>query len=53
MAGDVVLSGVAKVMNETIRSEDVLARYGGEEFAVICREVDSEGARQARANGCA
>ena len=32
-------------MTETIRAEDVLARYGGEEFAVICREIDVEGAR--------
>ena len=44
VAGDVVLSGVARVMTETLRSEDVLARYGGEEFAVICREIDGEGA---------
>ena len=29
----------------TIRAEDVLARYGGEEFAIICREIESEGAR--------
>jgi two-component system cell cycle response regulator len=33
------------VMTQTIRAEDVLARYGGEEFAVICREIDLEGAR--------
>ena len=44
VAGDEVLGGVARVMTETIRSEDVLARYGGEEFAVICREIDGEGA---------
>src|SRR5262245_26550411 len=43
VAGDEVLSGVARVMTETLRSEDVLARYGGEEFAVICREIDGEG----------
>jgi diguanylate cyclase (GGDEF)-like protein len=45
LVGDEVLAGVARVMTETIRSEDVLARYGGEEFAVICREIDGEGAR--------
>jgi two-component system, cell cycle response regulator len=44
VAGDEVLAGVARVMTETLRSEDVLARYGGEEFAVICREIDGEGA---------
>jgi two-component system cell cycle response regulator len=32
-------------MIATIRAEDVLARYGGEEFAVICREIEGEGAR--------
>ena len=45
LAGDAVLAAVARVMTETIRAEDVLARYGGEEFAVICREIDVEGAR--------
>ena len=39
-----MLAGVARVMTSTIRAEDVLARYGGEEFAVICREIDAEGA---------
>jgi len=46
LAGDAVLAAVARVMTETIRAEDVLARYGGEEFAVICREIDAEGARK-------
>jgi diguanylate cyclase (GGDEF)-like protein len=44
-AGDDVLAGVARVMTSTVRAEDVLARYGGEEFAVICREIEAEGAR--------
>ena len=43
-AGDEVLAAVARVMTATIRAEDVLARYGGEEFAVICREIEKEGA---------
>src|ERR1044071_7369912 len=45
LAGDQVLAGVARAMTSTIRAEDVLARYGGEEFAVICREIEAEGAR--------
>jgi two-component system cell cycle response regulator len=45
LAGDEVLAGVARVITATLRAEDVLARYGGEEFAVICREIDPEGAR--------
>jgi diguanylate cyclase (GGDEF)-like protein len=43
-AGDQILAGVARVMMTTLRAEDVLARYGGEEFAVICREIELEGA---------
>jgi diguanylate cyclase (GGDEF)-like protein len=43
-AGDQVLAGVARVLMTTIRAEDVLARYGGEEFAVICREIELDGA---------
>jgi diguanylate cyclase (GGDEF)-like protein len=43
--GDGVLAAVARVMTATLRAEDVLARYGGEEFAVICREIEAEGAR--------
>jgi diguanylate cyclase (GGDEF)-like protein len=46
LAGDEVLAGVARVMTETLRAEDVLARYGGEEFAVICREIDETGAEK-------
>ena len=44
LAGDQVLGAVARVMTSTIRAEDVLARYGGEEFAVICREIEADGA---------
>ncbi|MGH2662632.1 MAG: diguanylate cyclase [Actinomycetota bacterium] len=33
--GDQVLQGVATLLRETCRSEDVLCRIGGEEFAVI------------------
>jgi two-component system, cell cycle response regulator len=44
-AGDEILMGVARVMMAALRAEDVLARYGGEEFAVICREIEVEGAQ--------
>ena len=40
-----MLAGVAHVLTATIRAEDVLARYGGEEFAIICREIELDGAR--------
>jgi two-component system, cell cycle response regulator len=45
VAGDEVLAAVARVMTATLRAEDVLARYGGEEFAIICREIEADGAR--------
>jgi two-component system cell cycle response regulator len=44
LAGDYALSTLAKVVQDTIRQEDVFARYGGEEFAVICRGIDLGGA---------
>ena len=34
-AGDEVLKGVARLLKETLRTEDFTARYGGEEFAAI------------------
>jgi diguanylate cyclase (GGDEF)-like protein len=40
LAGDYVLTQLARTVSESIRSEDVFARYGGEEFAVICRGID-------------
>jgi two-component system, cell cycle response regulator len=39
LAGDYVLTKLAKIAHATVRTEDVFARYGGEEFAVICRGV--------------
>jgi diguanylate cyclase (GGDEF)-like protein len=40
--GDAVLRQFSAVVNQTIRTEDVLARYGGEEFAIIGRECSLE-----------
>jgi diguanylate cyclase (GGDEF)-like protein len=41
--GDQVLRGLAALMNETCRTEDVLCRIGGDEFAVILPGTDAEG----------
>jgi diguanylate cyclase (GGDEF)-like protein len=38
-AGDFVLTRVAQLVGETIRTEDLLSRYGGEEFALMLRET--------------
>ena len=44
LAGDHVLKGVAKLIQDTIRAEDVFARFGGEEFALLLPESDREAA---------
>lgn len=43
-AGDTVLKAVAKVLQNTVRSTDIVARYGGEEFAVILPDTEYAGA---------
>ena len=35
LAGDRVLTHVARVTSETLRSDDLFFRYGGDEFAII------------------
>lgn len=43
--GDKVLSGVSRILQETVRAKaDTVARYGGEEFAVILPESDGNAA---------
>jgi len=44
-AGDLVLKGVSKILQNEIRDIDVAARYGGEEFVVILPGTDSIGAK--------
>jgi diguanylate cyclase (GGDEF)-like protein/PAS domain S-box-containing protein len=43
-AGDAVLRQVARCLEETARTTDVVARYGGEEFAIILPDTDFAGA---------
>lgn len=38
-AGDRVLREVVRIIDSTIRAEDMLARYGGEELAIIARGI--------------
>ena len=42
--GDVVLKGVARILQKEARTTDVAARYGGEEFALVMPETDPAGA---------
>lgn len=43
-AGDEVLRRVAAVINEQLRTSDVLARVGGEEFCALLPATDTQGA---------
>ncbi len=41
-AGDLVLRQLAKIVADSLRSEDLFARIGGEEFAIVLRQVDEK-----------
>jgi diguanylate cyclase (GGDEF)-like protein len=43
--GDIALRGIASVVQDCCRTEDVACRYGGEEFAIILRDTDALAAR--------
>ncbi len=45
-AGDVVISGVANLLQSYIRKTDIACRYGGEEFALILPDTTPEQAMQ-------
>ena len=42
--GDKILQGVAEILSENKRGEDVLARYGGDEFVMILQDASEEDA---------
>jgi len=39
LAGDAVLSGLVRILEENARASDIVFRYGGEEFLVLCQSV--------------
>ncbi len=41
LCGDFILSNVAKVMQSTLRKQDVVGRWGGEEFLVLLPNADT------------
>ncbi len=44
--GDVVLTKIARILENNIREVDVCGRWGGEEFQIICHETEMEAAGQ-------
>lgn len=44
VAGDQVLQGVARLLDETARETDIVTRYGGEEFVVLMPQTELSGA---------
>ena len=42
-AGDIVLSELAKTIQDAVRNDDVACRLGGDEFFVICPNTDKQG----------
>ena len=42
LAGDHMLKTVAQIIEENVRSSDIVARYGGEEFAILLMEAGPE-----------
>jgi diguanylate cyclase (GGDEF)-like protein len=47
VAGDYVLEGMSRLIQQYVRREQLLARFGGEEFALVLPETDLEQARSA------
>lgn len=44
LAGDAFLKNVGKIMNDTLREQDISGRVGGEEFLIIIPETGLDGA---------
>ena len=38
-AGDMVLKGVAEIMQDLVRADDILIRWGGEEFLIVLKNI--------------
>lgn len=45
LAGDVVLTGIGRIIRESVREYDIAGRFGGEEFAIVLPETTPDEAR--------
>ncbi len=45
LAGDKALQEVSRIIQENVRTSDIVARYGGEEFAILLMEAGLEEAK--------
>lgn len=43
-AGDAVIQGLASILQQSMRTEDLVGRYGGEEFVLLVRQTPMNGA---------
>lgn len=46
LAGDNALRGVAKLLQQGRRANDIVARYGGEEFSIVLADVGKNAAKE-------
>jgi diguanylate cyclase (GGDEF)-like protein len=53
LAGDGVLTRVARAIRDSLRTGDIAARYGGDEFAVILPDTDARAGRLVAERVCA
>ena len=44
-AGSAAIQTVANVLNEVVRTSDLVARFGGDEFVMVLRKADAAGAQ--------
>jgi len=49
LAGDIVLTEIAKIISKVFHENSIVGRIGGDEFVIFLKDVDSEGVIQKKA----